>query len=510
MNVYICTWDITDMRWPCSEWFHVPSTEEWTNVFNVWVSLWIWWNRAWTNIPIYLKLPWYWYRNYNWSSIINDWYCHYWACEPWTNTWYWKEFYSRSDYVFIWRQEFSSTWYFVRWFKNAPVVPDSNWTVLYQGSWDSWIYHNSTLWLISLSSDWTTWYTIQDKNLWATQVYNNWDTMSETNCGKFYQWWNNYWFQFSWTITNISTSIVDITWYWPWNYYSSSTWINNSWYWMNTSNDNRKNLRWWVTWPLKMNELKNAYIGEYIPNFATQWPCAEWFHVPLNTEWLWLKTIMDWLGLTTWDDWRVNLRIPFASRRFGSYADVSTSQIGSFGFYWSSSPCGANYPYKASALGFGSSYFNINLEYQRSHGISIRCFKNSFELPTSSWTVITWTLWWAWIFWNQTEWLISITSDWTTWYTISDKNLWATTVYNNWDTLSEANCGKFYQWWNNYWFAWTWSITTSSTQVDASNYWPWNYYSSSTFITVGPDGSDWSSVQNDNLRWWVDWNVPVE
>lgn len=88
-----------------------------------------------------------------------------------------------------------------------------------------------------------------------------------------------------------------------------------------------------------------------------------------------------------------------------------------------------------------------------------------------------------------------------------DKNLWATTVYNSGDTLSQANCGNFYQRWNNYGFPWTWNVTTSSTQVDASSYWPWNYYESDIFITLI---GDWSSVQNDNLRWGVTWVLTFE
>ena len=83
-----------------------------------------------------------------------------------------------------------------------------------------------------------------------------------------------------------------------------------------------------------------------------------------------------------------------------------------------------------------------------------------------------------------------------------DKNLWATTVYNDWDTLTESNMGYMYQWWNNYWFPSIWTISnTSSTQVDASAYWPntdnW-YYSSDTFIIWS---NDWSSVINVDL-WW--------
>lgn len=104
-----------------------------------------------------------------------------------------------------------------------------------------------------------------------------------------------------------------------------------------------------------------------------------------------------------------------------------------------------------------------------------------------------------WIYHNSTLWLISLSSDGTNWITIADKNLWATTVYNNWDTLSESNCGKYYQWGNNYGFPWTWSITTSSTTIDASTYWPWNYYSSSTFIISW--NSWWDNSWNANLRW---------
>lgn len=247
-------------------------------------------------------------------------------------------------------------------------------------------------------------------------------------------------------------------------------------------------------------------MNVYIPStwFATQWPSPDGFHIPSKDEWVWLRYIMDWLGLTTWDNWRINLHMPFAGSR--SYSTADLTDQGSYGYYWPSSPnsTSPNYAYR---LRLNSSSANTGGNGGlRASGYSIRCFKDTFEVPTASWTVINGTLWWAWIFWNQTEWLISITSDWTTWYTIQDKNLWATTVYNNWDTLSESNCGKYYQWGNNYWFAWTWSVTTSSTQVNAQNYWPWNYYESSTFITWN---NDWSSVHNNNLRWWTDWNVPV-
>lgn len=93
----------------------------------------------------------------------------------------------------------------------------------------------------------------------------------------------------------------------------------------------------------------------------------------------------------------------------------------------------------------------------------------------------------VWIFWNSSLGLITI-SDWTNAVTISDKNLWATTVWNDWDSLTSDNCGNYYQWWNNYAFPWiSWSIpTTSSSSINTSAYWPDNYYNSSSFITVSP------------------------
>ena len=224
-----------------------------------------------------------------------------------------------------------------------------------------------------------------------------------------------------------------------------------------------------------------------------QWFCPDGFHVPLQSEWSWLYTIMSWLSLTTWNNWVTNLHLPFAWRR--QYDGTQYAWRWTFGQYRSSSYKGSGFAY---ILSFESSVVFSSMV--TSYGLSIRPFKNSFVAPTSWWTVITWTLGWAWIFWDQTDWIISITSNGSTWYTIADKNLWATVVYNDWDTLSESNCWKCYQRWNNYWFPRNASVTTANTQVNASTYWPWNYYTSSVYLTYS---GWWDSSYNANLRWWV-------
>jgi len=103
--------------------------------------------------------------------------------------------------------------------------------------------------------------------------------------------------------------------------------------------------------------------------------------------------------------------------------------------------------------------------------------------------------------WNEnfTGGLITIT-DWNETYTIMDRNLWATKSGSTCSSSDLWACWYYFQWWNNYWFPTAWSVATSKTQVDASEYWPWHYYSSSTFITKNP----WDSSNNNNLRWWED------
>lgn len=234
-------------------------------------------------------------------------------------------------------------------------------------------------------------------------------------------------------------------------------------------------------------------------------PAPSGYHVPSNTEWQAVKDI--WIALWGWsNDWTnfwIALKLPFAWMR--NRTDASVKYQGTNGFYWSSMRYNEG---SARRLRFSSSNIYPQDNIYRSNASSVRCFKDTPTVPTSSWTKLYWTSiesWW--IFWSSIDWLISLSSDWQTWITIADKNLWATTVWNSWDTLNQANCWKYYQWGNNYWFDRNSvdPIATSSTQVDASNYWPWNYYSSSTFITRSSSPYRWDTTDNWNLWWWVTW-----
>lgn len=135
-----------------------------------------------------------------------------------------------------------------------------------------WIYHNSDLWLISLSSNGTTWLTIADKNLWATST----DVSSSNSYWNYYQWWNNYWFPNSWSVTKSSTAVNAST-YWPTNYYNSSTFITAT--------------------PRDSSNNNNLWGNTTNTNVARKWPCDTNFHIPSKAD---AQSLIDTLYAIVW------------------------------------------------------------------------------------------------------------------------------------------------------------------------------------------------------------------
>jgi hypothetical protein len=252
--------DYSAMRWPCDEWFHIPTSNEFSRLFNVGKNMWAWTNSWWNNLKTYLKLPYNWCREDRWWVYWAWEIANYYTCSvSWADSI--RFFFRISDWAITPAATINREyWLWIRPFKDVSVVPDENWTELYPDPgatwwtlWPSWIYHNATLWLISISNDWNNWITIADKNLWATSVYNDWATLTQANCWNHYQRWNNYWFAFTWSVTTSATK-VDASNYWPDNYYSSSTFI--TWWWDRSTVKN-DNLWWWQTWIVQKHVQTN-------------------------------------------------------------------------------------------------------------------------------------------------------------------------------------------------------------------------------------------------------------
>ena len=228
------------------------------------------------------------------------------------------------------------------------------------------IYHSAEKGLISLSTDGSTWTTIADKNLWATTVYNDWDTLSEANCGKYYQRWNNYGFAFTWPTTIANTQINPSD-YWPWNYYSSSTFIWGNQWWMSTVNSN--------LWGNTTDTL-----------IARRWPCAEWYHIPSQTEANALLTM--WINIWAWTSWawtgvKNNLLIPYSNMI--SWDGVIYSQWTSVGIWTSTWSSGSATNALAWIL---RDSLNIVSAQPSATWKPIRPFKNEWVQPDYSWTVL--------------------------------------------------------------------------------------------------------------------------
>lgn len=366
---------------------------------------------------------------------------------------------------------------------NRNILNPMMWTT---GSWPTppspvspWIYWNASRGLISLSSDWASWTTIADKNLGATEVYNYWDTLSQNNCWNYYQRWNNYGFPFSGEYTKRAWYVTARN-YGP--YYESSTFISTTWNWILIDNPNL----WW------------DIVGT---NNSRQWPAPNGYHVPSGDELLTLRDILiniEPISTSALRDYQTRLRLPLSwFRYYGTPQEITN--VGEQAWIWSTTE---DVTTNSVSLTFWF-YTMQRWSTMREIALNIRCFKNNIATPDNTWDTI-YESWSKWVYRNETLGLITIT-DWLNTITMQDKNLWARVPYTYGDTLSEDNCGFYYQRWNNYGFPGIWNastIQTSTTKVDASNYWPYYYWT--TFYTPF-NGSRlyWDDSHNKNLRWWV-------
>lgn len=195
------------------------------------------------------------------------------------------------------------------------------WVYIWTGTQQpqSWIYTKD--WLISISSDWSNWITIADKNLWATTVYNYGDTLNSANWGCIYQWGNNYGFPYTWTITVVGTPI-DASAYWPWNYYYSSAYRWNS--------SGGSSSAYWDT-----SENTNLWGDVTDTLTARQWPCPSGYHIATQTEWGNLQSVMTSLWITSQVGWKTYLKIPLTGYRQGTEWGTP-SHIWTNAYWWSS------------------------------------------------------------------------------------------------------------------------------------------------------------------------------
>ena len=395
----------------------------------------------------------------------------------------------------------------------------------------------------SITESWLPeWFTIMDRNLWATATWYATTQSSAINWYK-YQWWNNYWFSDSTTVSAVTTWL-------PWdesynhNGYVSKSFINGSshdydvWDGNNPTANDKEHHDWIWWWE---NDNADNWRWAKLTNYAErQWPCPEGWHVP--SAWEWWLLIRYWAETDNnatywWDKWLYYLNsnhwafqqkfnLPFAGGR--NYSNASLSFQGFNGYYWSSSPNSAGSD-SARLLGLDSSNVYADIYYYRALGFSVRCFKDSYVAsPESSNLVDTQ----AWVEGEDFETItISNPEDSSEWFTIMDRNLWASISWTVCDKTNDTwACGFLYQWWNNYWFPITETVTPVTTWLTWNNVYNNHGYFSTNFINwsshdydvwdgTNPTANDkehhdwvwwWANDDQSANNWWLDSNNPTD
>jgi len=295
--------------------------------------------------------------------------------------------------------------YYAQWEENY-IPTASKYQKIYI-TWFNWdipnqlIQTNNQEWddleLYFLQSDWTTvkHFTIMDRNLWATEVYNREVGISKINTWSFwyhYQRGNNYGFRpCMWKYMQSCNGLSEASnsnkiEYSVWSAYSPSKYARNVWIsaseWMLWDTDalNTANIWWWWWDTIWSNrDWTLIWSGNNWDSLSwRQWPCPVSYYIPSAYDW---QTLIDaWknssvIAANTWIQFASDLFLSLASER--QYGREIWEQ-GYKGKYWSSSPSTywqAHYSY------FWNTFSPSKSSVSRSNGMSIRCVKDS---PTST------------------------------------------------------------------------------------------------------------------------------
>ena len=292
-------------------------------------------------------------------------------------------------------------WILLLWTVNAEYsqIINITWFNASGQSWQliqSFTQKRDDLELYFVTSTWSiSHYTIMDRNMWATEVYNqNYSTPNTWSFWYQYQRWNNYWFEpcyeencntFPWWETTGYKQIPKST----WSMYVPSKYWNNVYLWWShlswmASWSNYDNIRWW-SWD---NSTKN-WSGSKLDR---KWPCSNWYYIPSTYDW--------WILLNAWKNSDVYDKKSLSNILLlppAGYRSYLFSMLGlDTAHCWSSSPDPTNLD-KASSLLW---YFMSYAVGYRAGGLSVRCFKNfnndlstKFSLHMNGWkkTVISFT-----------------------------------------------------------------------------------------------------------------------
>lgn len=295
-------------------------------------------------------------------------------------------------------------------------------TISYSLSGHEWTYYADDLELYFLINTETLphHYTIMDRNLGASEVYNqDWEHQNEESFWYYYKWWNNQWF------TASDSAFL-----------SASAWT-------------------WVEWE--------------------QWPCPDGYYIPSVQDWFAIR--MDWFTYANRDNrtWAAyDLLLPSAGVRSW------TLNLQVWEYRTSSPSVDSNWVY---ALYLGSEVYNSPIPTRsRYRGVSIRCFKNNFQSSWNLNFYLNW--WEKGLIAVNNGEITSISSPYRLvsifegWYTTPDFQPWTKLfVWSGTDGVTDL----YAKWWCFEWYVLSGNSCVGWTIVTFDTYW---WVSQSWSITV--------------------------
>lgn len=517
--------------WSCWSW--VQNGSNWTSWSSTaWWNGWAWWCwwASWCYYPWWNWCPASWENGWNWWG---------WSAWPWWSCWSWLVWWGWGWWGWGWRfWNGWNGWDGWGWWWN-PNSRAYHWGDGWNG-WNSWLrgcwWCWGTWWGAWATAFWWVWWKWWDGYIWwngwtwwASYTLSWWNTCHWWTGWNGWKWiicWWNGWIAWTWcwwwqcwwnwwdAITNIYwlvinarcvswTGCIRACWWNGWNWWTSHTWRDprgTGWNWWNGAN-------WWEVLYVYMH-----WKPETICVNGWAWWCwGCWVY--------WSCWWTDWTPWTAWLPWKLILYKPWGPTISNLIAE---NRIWFIWLKWTEEQLlpDSVLKWQKTIVRYSTTWYpktindwslavesTVKNQYQNTFFQLTWLSDNTTYYFTAFAIDTEWTLTWEsqtallvhnytpWVYHNTTEWLITIVQDDNNMITLCDKNEWASWVNKQWCV---------YQRWNNYWFPATWSIPTTTSQINASWYWPWNYFCRNCFIYDGSwTNRDWSSVRNDNLRWWV-------
>ena len=280
-------------------------------------------------------------------------------------------------------------------------------------------------------------YTMMDRNMWATEVY-NWKALTwwinTWSFGWNYQYWNNYGFAsiLDWSdnpeFPNWETSTAKEIPYririnYTWSKFANNEWItSNSWMWGESIDSN---IRWWAWDEIWFNWIWGKE--------DRQWPCPEWYYIPSVSDWSEILVAQRNASLNydVYSTISSDLILPpIWGRQVRTILDLWIGIV----WYWTSSEKGNS----AYSISYTKSELELPRTSWRSTGRHVRCLKkssnkNKLDIHSNSWKNViiafTWDVW----EWRITSLSEPIRDSGTFWWWYSDENY--TNQIHKWDIV---------------------------------------------------------------------------